>query len=129
MLLNEQSDAGIILHFARGLLFIDVTVAVTVELISWFLDLHTLLAYGTLLAWAGVALIVLAAMLVMGGLSSRLQDIGAYNLSRAGDISENLRQVAEAGRSSIGCSLLLLLAGISLLALGNILQALAVLFR
>src|SRR5574342_240234 len=81
MLLNEQSDAGIILHFARGLLFIDVTVAVTVELISWFLDLHTLLAYGTLLAWAGVALIVLAAMLVMGGLSSRLQDIGAYNLS------------------------------------------------
>lgn len=90
-----------------------------------FLDLHTWLAYGTLLMWAGMALIVLAGILTIGRLSSRLHAVGAYNLSHDGDMFENLYQVAEAGRNSIGCSLLLLLAGISLLALGKFLQAIA----
>lgn len=86
------------------------------------------LAYGALLMWAGMALIVLAGILTIGGLSSRLQDVSAYNLSHVGDMSENLYQVAEAGYNSSGCSLLLLLAGISLLALGKSLQAITALF-
>ena len=128
MPLNAFSYLGIVLRFLRGLLLLDVIVALIVAVISLFLDMHTWLAYGTLLRWAGIALIVLAGILTVGGLSSRLQDVGAYNLSHAGDMSENLYQVAEAGRSSIGCSLFLLLTGISLLALGKSLQAIATLF-
>lgn len=125
--MNELTYAGIVLRFVRGLLLTDVIVALIVAIISLLLDLHTWLAYGTLLVWAASALIVLAGVLTVGGLSSRLQDVGAYNLSHAGDMSENLYQVAESGRNSIGCSLLLLLAGISLLALGKFLQAIAIL--
>jgi hypothetical protein len=128
MRLKEPGYAGLVLRFVRGLLLVDVIVALIVAVINLLLNLHTLLAYGTLLVWASIALIVVAAILVTGGLSSRLQDVGAYNLTRAGDMSENLHQVAEAGRNSIGCSLLLLLAGITLFALGNLLQAIAPLF-
>lgn len=127
MHLNEPTYAEIGMRFFRGMLLIDVIVALIVAIISLFLDLHTWLAYRTLLRWAGLVLIVLAGILTVGGLSSRLQDVGAYNLSHAGDMSENLYQVAESGRNSIGCSLLLLLAGISLLALGKTLQAIATL--
>lgn len=128
MHLNEPTYAEIARRFFRGMLLIDVIVALIVGVISLFLDLPTWLAYGTLLRRAGLALIVLAGVLTVGGLSSRLQDVGAYNLSKAGNMSENLYQVAEAGRSSIGCSLLLLLTGISLLALGKSLQDISALF-
>jgi hypothetical protein len=127
--MNELTQAGIVLRFVRGLLLTDIIVALIVAVIDVFLDLYTLLAYGTLLVWAAMVLIVLAGILTVGGLSSRLHDVGAYNLSRAGDMSENLHQVAEAGRSSFGCSLLLFLAGITLFALGNFLQTIATLLQ
>ena len=112
-------------RFLRGVLVLDVILAVIVGGIAYFLDLHSLEAYGTLLGWAGMALLLLACVLGIGGLSSRMQDVGAYSLSGAGNMSENLKQIAEAGQSSIGCFSLLLVAGISLIAIGYMVQSLA----
>ena len=120
---------SVLTRLVRGLLLADVIVAFVVAVISLLLRLHTWLAYGTLLVWSAGALIVLAGILTVGGLSSRLQDVGAYNLTHAGDMSENLHQIAEAGRSSIGCSLLLLMAGISLLAIGKFIQVISAFIR
>jgi len=120
--MNKQGSAEIILRFLRTVLLTDVILAVIVGVITLLLDLHTLEAYGTLLVWAGVAVLILAGLLGIGGLSSRMKDVGAYSLSGAGNMSENLQRVAESGRSSLGCFSLLLVAGIVLVAIGTILQ-------
>jgi uncharacterized membrane protein len=106
----------------------DMIVAVIVGIIGLLLDLHTFEAYGTLLVWAGVAVIVLACLLGMGGVSSRIQDVGAFSLSGAGNMSENLQRIAEAGQSSLGCFSLLLFAGIALVTIGDLLQIIPTLF-
>jgi hypothetical protein len=126
--MNKQGSAEIILRFLRTVLLIDVILAVIVGVITLLLDLHTLEAYGTLLVWAGVALMILSAVLGIGGLSSRMEDVGAYSLSGAGNMSENLRRIAESGQSSLGCFSLLLVAGIVLAATGYILQIISTLF-
>ena len=126
--MKQQGSAEIILRFLRTVLLTDVILAVIVGVITLLLDLHTVEAYGTLLVWAGVALMILSAVLGIGGLSSRMEDVGAYSLSGAGNMSENLRRIAEAGQSSLGCFSLLLIAGIVLAAIGYILQILPALF-
>ena len=126
--MNKQGSAEIILRFLRTVLVIDVILAVIVGVITLLLDLHTVEAYGTLLVWAGVALMILSAVLGIGGLSSRMEDVGAYSLSGAGNMSENLRRIAESGQSSLGCFSLLLVAGIVLAATGYILQIISTLF-
>ena len=126
--MNTPGSAEAILRFLRSVIVIDAIVAVIVGVISLLLDLHTLEAYGTPMVWTGVAVIVLACVLGIGGLSSRMEDVGAYNLSGAGNMSENLRRVAEAGQSSAGCFALLLVAGILLAAIGYILQIIPALF-
>lgn len=126
--MNKQGYAESILRFLRAVILTDAIVAVMVGIITVLLDLHTIEAYGTLLAWAGIAVIVLAALLGMGGLSSRFQDVGAFSLSGAGNMSENLQRIAEAGQSSLGCFSLLLVAGIVLVAVGYILQIVPALF-
>jgi hypothetical protein len=126
--MNQHGSAEGFLRLLRAVILIDGIVAVIVGVISLSLGLYTPEAYGTLLVWAGIALIVMASILGMGSVSSRLQDVGAFNLSGAGDMSENLRQIAESGRSSLGCSLLLILAGITLLVIGSILQVIPALF-
>ena len=123
--MNKQSSAEVILRFLRTVLLIDAVVAVIVGVITLLLDLHTLEAYGTLLGWAGGAVIVLACILGIGRISSRVEDVGAYSLSGAGKMSENLRRVAEAGQSSFGCFSLLLAAGISLAGIGYFLQSIS----
>lgn len=126
--MNKQGSAEIILRFLRTVLLIDVIVAVIVGVMTLLLDLHTLEAYGTLLVWAGVAVMILAGLLGIGGLSSRMEDVGAYSLSGAGNMSENLRRIAESGQSSLGCFSLLLVAGMALVAIGKFLQIVPALF-
>jgi hypothetical protein len=128
VILKNQGFAEAILRFLRSVLLLDVILAVIVWGIALLLDLHTVEAYGTLLVWAGVALMILSAVLGIGGLSSRMEDVGAYSLSGAGNMSENLRRIAESGQSSLGCFSLLLVAGIVLAATGYILQIISTLF-
>ena len=125
VLLKNEGRAEVILQFLRSVLLLDVILAVMVGGITLLLDLHTLEAYGTLLRWAGMALMLLACVLGIGGLSSRMQDVGAYSLSGAGNMSENLQRIAEAGQSSFGCFSFLLVTGISLMAIGYIVQSIA----
>lgn len=126
--LKNQGYAEAILRFLRSVMLIDVILAVIVGVITLLLDLHTLDAYGTLLVWAGVAVLLLACALGIGGISARMQDVGAYSLSGAGNMSENLQRVAEAGQSSVGCFSLLLVAGMALVAIGKFLQIVPTLF-
>lgn len=126
--MNKETNAEAIPRFLRPVLVMDAVVAVIVGVVSVLLDLYTLEAYGTLLVWAGVAVILLACVIGIGGIASRIEDVNAFHLSRAGNLSENLQRVAEAGQSSVGCFALLLLAGISLVTIGYILQIIAAIF-
>lgn len=128
VILKNQGYAKAILRFFRSVMLMDVIFAVIVGIISLLLDLYTLEAYGTLLVWAGVAVILLACLIGMGGFSSRVQDVGAFSLSGAGNMSENLQRIAEAGQSSLGCFSLLVVAGIGLVAIGYLLQIIPALF-
>jgi hypothetical protein len=128
VVLKDQGYGEAILRFLRSVLLMDTIFAVMVGIISLLLDLHTLEAYGTLLVWAGAAVILFGIMIAMGGYSSRLEDVGAFNISRAGNMSENLRRVAEAGQSSLGCFSLLLVAGLALVVIGYMLQIIPTLF-
>ena len=122
--MNKQGYTEVIVRFLRAILLVDVSVAVIVLIISILLDLHSLVAYGTLLVWASGALILAACILGIGRVSSRMADVGAYSVSGAGNMSENLQRIAEAGQGSVGCASLLLLAGVSLAIIGYILQGL-----
>jgi hypothetical protein len=128
VILKDQGYANAILRFLRSVLLMDAILAVIVGIISLLLDLHTLEAYGTLLVWAGVAVIFCGLVIAIGGYSSRLEDVRAFNISRAGNMSENLQRVAEAGQSSLGCFSLLLVAGLALVAIGYMLQIIPTLF-
>ena len=126
--MNKQGYTEVTVRFLQTILLVDVIVAVIVWIVTILLDLHTLEAYGTVLGWASGALILAACILAIGRVSSRMEDVGAYALSGAGDMSENLQRIAEAGQSSVGCATLLLLAGVSLTLIGYILQGLPALF-
>lgn len=126
--MKDQGYAEAILRFLRSVLLMDAILAVIIGIISLLLDLHTLEAYGTLLVWAGVAVMLFGLIIAIGGYASRLEDVGAFNISRAGNMSDNLRRVAEAGQSSLGCFSLLLVAGLSLVAIGSVVQIISTLF-
>jgi len=127
--MNTQSRLEVTLRFLRATLLMDAILAAIVWIITLLLDLHTWWAYGTLLVWTGFAVIVLACLLGIGGVSSRIQDVGAYSLSGAENNPELFRHVAESGQSSLGCFFLLVVAGIGLLTIGTILQIIPDLFR
>lgn len=126
--MKENSNAEAIRRFLRPVLVMDVVLAVIVGILCVFLDLYTLEAYGTLLVWVGMAVFLVACVIGMGGVASRMEDVNAFHLSRAGNMAENLRRVAESGQSSVGCFALLLLAGILLVVTGYILQFIAARF-
>ena len=123
--MKEQSNAEAIRRFLRPVLVIDAVIAVIIGILCVFLELYTLEAFGTLLVWTGLAVFLIACVIGIGGIASRLEDMNAFHISRAGNMSENLRRVAESGQSSMGCFALLLLAGISLVAIGYFLQFIA----
>ena len=126
--MRTQSHLEAILRFLRPVMLIDAILVVIVWIIALLLDLHTWWAYGTLLTWAGFVMIALACLLGIGGVSSRLQDVGAYSLSGAGNDSELFRHVAEAGQSSLGCFFLFVVAGLGLLVIGYLVQIIAAVF-
>jgi hypothetical protein len=125
--MKEQSNAEAIRRFLRPVLVMDAVLAMIAGIVCVFLELYTLEAYGTLLVWAGMAVFLVACVIGIGGIAARLEDVHAFHVSRAGNMSENLRRVAESGQSSEGCFALLLLTGISLMAIGYILQFIAAL--
>jgi uncharacterized membrane protein len=123
--MKKQENALAVLRFVRSILLIDLSLAMLVALACFFLDLWTFKAYGTVLVWVGVAVIVFAALTGVGGFASRVEDITAFSLSGAGNMFENLRQITDARQSNLGCFLLLALAGIGLIAMGYLIQVLA----
>ena len=126
--MNTQSRLEVTLRFLRATLLMDAILAAIVWIITLLLDLHTWWAYGTLLVWTGFAVIVLACLLGIGGVSSRIQDVGAYSLSGAGNDSELFRHIAEAGQSSLGCFFLFVVAGMGLLVIGYLFRIISALF-
>ena len=127
-LMHTQSPLEAAFRVLRPVILTDAILMVIVWITTLMLDLHTLWAYGTLLVWTGFAVIVLACLLGVGGVSSRLQDVGAYSLSGAGKDSELFRHIAEAGQSSLGCFFLFAAAGIGLLAIGYLFRIISALF-
>ena len=127
--MKEQGFAEIILGFLRTVLRLDASLAGLVGLIGFLRGWQTLEAYGSALVWTGTIVIFIAALIGAGGLSARAGDIGAYTRSGAGNMSENMVQLAESRSSSLGCLFLLLVAGLGLIGVGYLLPFLPLLFR
>jgi hypothetical protein len=115
--MKSQGYTEVLLRFVRTVILIDSSLAGVVVLIGLVMKWQTVESYGVAIMWTGVGLIVLSCFIGAGGVSSRLQDTAAFWVSGAGNMSENLRHISEAGQSSLGCFFLLLLAGIGLLIL------------
>jgi hypothetical protein len=127
--MKRQGSTGAILRFLRAVILIDASLGAIVGLISFVLGLRTLEAYGTLLIWAAIGLILIACFIGVGSVASRTEDTTAFWLSRAGNMSDNLKRISEASQSSLGCFFLLLVAGLGLLISGYIIPVVPVLFR
>ena len=126
--MKEQGIADIILRFLRAVFFAGASLASAVALFGFFRGWRTAEAYGSALVWTGTIVMFIAALTGAGGLSARAGDIGAYTRSGAGNISENMLQMAESRRSALGCLLLLLVVGLGLMAVGYLLPVIASFF-
>ena len=120
--MNEQGIINVVLRLLRSALLLDAGVAAALAVFCFVNNLASLEAYGTFLTWAGFAIIILASILGAGGLSSQMRDVADFSLTRAGNMAENLRQIAESKNSSLGCLILLVSAGLGLLGLGYIVK-------
>ena len=127
--MKEQGYAELILRFLRTVILLDASLAGVAGLIAFLLGFRTVEAYGTVLTWTGMLVIFIAALTGAGGLSARAGDVGAYTRSGAGNMSENMLQMAESRRSSLGCLFTLLVAGLGLTGTGYLLPVLSALFR
>ena len=125
--MKNQGYAEIILRSVRTIILIDASFTVLVGLVGFVLGWHTFESYGMGLMWAGTALIFFSCLIGMGGVSSSLEDMRAFWLSGAGNMSDNLRQISEARRSSLGCFFFLLVAGIGLLILAYLIPIIPIL--
>ncbi|MFT3891505.1 MAG: hypothetical protein QM730_07730 [Anaerolineales bacterium] len=123
--MQKNEIAPFLWRMVRTILMADLFFAMVVGVACVVLDLYTLEAYGTLLVWVGAAVLILTSLMGIGGVASRSQDIQAFSLSGAGDMSENLKRIAESGRSSLGCFIQFILISISLIALGYLVQLIA----
>ena len=127
--MKEQGYPELILRFLRTILLLDASLAGTVGLVGFLRGWRTVEAYGSGLVWTGTVVLFIAALIGAGGFSARATDVGAYTLSGAGNRSENMMQMAEARRSSLGCLFTLLVAGLGLIATGYLLPVISSLFR
>ena len=127
--MKEQGFAELILRFLRMVFIIDATLAGIVGLIGLLMGWRTVEAYGSALIWTGMIVIFIAALTGAGGLTARAGDIGAYTLSGAGNMSENMLQMAESRLNSLGCLFLMLVAGLGLVAIGYLLPVISSLFE
>jgi hypothetical protein len=126
--MKEQGSAELILRFLRTVILLDTILTGVVGLIGLLLRWRTVMEYGNALIWTGMILMFIAAFLGAGGLNARAGDIAAYTLSGAGNLSENIRHVAESRRSSLGCLFLMLVTGLGLIAIGYLLPVLSPFF-
>lgn len=117
-----EDRSKIVLRFVHRVLYTDLILAALIAILSYFLEIRTLEGYGTLLSWAGIAVMGFACLAAIGGFASRTTDIGAFSLSGAGNMSEQLKHVADARHSSLGCFTLLLSIGFGLIVIGNLFQ-------
>jgi hypothetical protein len=120
--MKKEGIAVIILRFLRTILLIDLVLAVIVALVCFFLDLRTMEAYGTVLVWVGVGVMMFAGITGVGGFASRGEDAVAYSLSGAGNMIENLQRITDARTSNLGCFAHLIAAAIVLIAVGYLIQ-------
>lgn len=121
--MDKQGYPEVILRFARTVLLIDAVLASVVALIIFLLGWRTPEAYGFALNRTGVILLLLGCFIGIGGFSARTSDVGAYSISGAGNMSENLMHIAESRQNSLGCFFLLLVAGLVLMGVGDLLPA------
>jgi len=126
--MKKEGNAIFVLRIVRTILLADVVLAILVGLACFILDLRTPEAYGTVLVWAGAAVIFLACLAGIGGFSSRSEDARAFSLSGAGNMSENLQRISDARSSNLGCFIHLAFIGIGLIALGYLIQIVPFLF-
>jgi hypothetical protein len=126
--MKEQGYAELILRFLRTVIILDTIITGVVGLIGILVRWRTVMEYSNALIWTGMILIFIAAFLGAGGLSARSGDLAAYTLSGAGNLSENIRHVAESRRSSLGCLFLMLVTGLGLIAIGYLLPVLSPFF-
>ena len=119
--MKSQGSSDVLSRFLSTVIKTDVLLAGIVGLASFLLGWRTVEMYGTALLRTGILVIFFACIMVIGGFSARVQDIGAFTLTGAGDPSENLMRISESGRSSFGCFLQLLAAGLGLVVLGYLL--------
>jgi hypothetical protein len=122
--MKSQDYAEVVWGFLRTAIKLDVILAGIVGLASLVLGWRTAEGYGTALLRTGSLIIFFACVMVMGGFSARVQDVGAFALTGAGDPSENLMRISESRLSSFGCFLQLLAAGLGLVVLGYLVPVL-----
>jgi hypothetical protein len=122
--MKSQDYAEVVWGFLRTAIKLDVILAGIVGLASLVLGWRTAEGYGTALLRTGSLIIFFACVMVMGGFSARVQDVGAFALTGAGDPSENLMRISESRLSSFGCFLQLLVAGLGLVVLGYLVPVL-----
>jgi hypothetical protein len=116
--MKSQSHAEVVWGFLRTAIKLTVLLAGIVGLAGLVFGWRTAEAFGTALLRTGMFVIFFACVMVMGGSSARVQDVGAFALTGAGDPSENLMRISESRLSSFGCFLQLLVAGLGLVVLG-----------
>ena len=126
--MKKQGYADVMLRFISRVILLDAALAGVVGLASFLFGWRTVEAYTTALIRVGVMVILFATFIGIGGYSARARDAGAYSVSGAGNMSENLIHIAESGRSSLGCFFLLLLTGLGLILIGYLLPLLLVVF-
>ena len=120
--MRDQDTIRTVQSFIRRVLIVDLMLAALVGIVSYFLEIRSLEGYGTLLTWAGAAVMGIACLAGIGGFASRTEDLGAFSRSGAGNMFEQLGYISDARRSSMGCFTLFISIGIGLLAMGYLLQ-------
>jgi hypothetical protein len=127
--MKSLGHTDLVSRFLSMVIKTDVILAGIVGFACFLLGLRTAEAYSTALLRVGILVIILACIMVFGGFSARVQDVGAFTLTGAGDQSENLMRISESRQSSFGCFLQLLAAGFGLVALGYLLPVIWLLFE
>ncbi len=107
---------------ARKILITDLILAALLGLVCFVLMIRTLGAYSIVLSWAGGAILIFACFTAVGGFSARVQDAAAYTMTGAGDMYDNLRQIAKSRSSNLGYLLQMLLMGFGLIGISYIIQ-------
>ena len=113
--MDKQGYAEVNLRFEPTVL------AGVVALIIFLVGRRTPEVYGLALNRTGVILLLFGCLIGIGGFSAQTRDVGACSISGARNMSEKLLHSAEFRQSSLGCFVLLLAAGLGLMALGDLL--------